>query len=154
MKISRSLRLLLLGLATMTASFAQNDQTTPATITALLQDFLAHNSDPAQHDHFWADDLVYTSSAGVVKTKREIMQSFAVDRAAHAQPMTPVETYSAEDIIVRSYGTTAALTFRLVRNTADGKLVHYRNSGTLLFRQGQWQAVTWQATLIPAVTKP
>jgi hypothetical protein len=37
-----------------------------------------------------------------------------------------------------------------VRHTADGKLVPYRNSGTLLFRQGQWQVVTWQATLVPA----
>jgi Domain of unknown function (DUF4440) len=149
MKSSRLLALLFLCLAAATA-FAQNDQTTPATITAMLQDFLAHNSDPAQHDRFWADDLVYTSSAGAVKTKAEIMQSFAADKAAHAQPRPPAETYSAEDIVVRPYGTTAALTFRLVRHTADGKLVPYRNSGTLLFRQGQWQVVTWQATLVPA----
>jgi len=129
--------------------------TTTAAITAMLQDFLAHNSDPAQHDRFWADDLVYTTSAGIVKTKAEIMQSFADDKAAHTQLKAPTETYSAEDIVVRPYGSTAALTFRLVRHTANGKLMYYRNSGTLLFRQDRWQVVTWQATLVPAAaSKP
>jgi hypothetical protein len=43
-------------------------QTAPdaAELTKLLNDFLAGASrnDPAAHERFWADDLIYTRSAG------------------------------------------------------------------------------------------
>ena len=65
----------------------------------------------------------------------------------------PAATYSAEDVLVRLYGETAALTFRLVAHNADGTKSTFRNSGTLLHRKGQWQVITWQATKEPAVTK-
>jgi hypothetical protein len=127
---------------------------TKAAITKLLNDFLTFNSDPAQHDRFWADDLVYTSSAGTVKTKPDIIKAFA--DAAKAAPTTPAalsSAYSAEDVLVRLYGDTAALTFRLVARSADGSVATFRNSGTLLHRNGKWQVVTWQATKEPAAAK-
>lgn len=130
---------------------------TRAEITALLTDFLspARNPTRAAHERFWADDLVYTSSAGKVTTKAEILASF--DEAPAADPKQPGEpepVYSAEDILVRPYGEMAALTFRLVARAADGSVQNYRNSGTFLRRDGKWQAITWQATRVPAAAAP
>ena len=123
------------------------------TITKALNDFLTFNSDPAQHDRWWAEDLVYTTSAELVKTKPMIMQAFA-DAAKPGVPKSePRAAYSAEDVLVRLYGETAALTFRLVARNADGTVATFRNSGTLLHRNGKWQVITWQATKEPAPAK-
>ncbi len=125
-----------------------------AAIAKMLNDFLTFNSDPAQHDRFWADDLVYTTNAGKVKTKPEIMQAFAdAAKPGAPKPAEPRPTYAAEDVLVRVYGDTAALTFRLVAHNPDGTTTHYRNSGALLFRHGRWQVVTWQATKEAAESK-
>jgi hypothetical protein len=122
-------------------------------ITALLNEFLTRNGEPAEHERFWADDLVYTGSSGKVRTKPEIMkevhESGAPAKTAGGKPSEPDTTYGAEDILVRPYGEIAALTFRLVAHTPDGKTQYYRNSGTFIHRDGRWQAVTWQATRIP-----
>jgi ketosteroid isomerase-like protein len=45
-------------------------------ITALLQDFLANSHKEAAHERFWAEDLVYSSSAGPRFGKAEIMEGF------------------------------------------------------------------------------
>lgn len=124
-----------------------------AGITALLTEFLTKNSDPAQHARFWAEDLVYTSSKAEVFGKAHIMQEVTLAKPDPSMPKEPEETYSAEDIVVRPYGTTAVLTFRLVARAPDGNTEYYRNSGTLLFRHGQWQVVTWQATKEPLAEK-
>lgn len=135
-------------------------ETTPAAvaqakadITQSLHDFLTFNSDLAQHDRFWAADLVYTASTGLVKTKSDIMKAFAEAAKPGAPSAVPRATYSAEDVLVRVYGDTAALTFRLVSVGADGVRATFRNSGTLLRRDGKWQVITWQATKEPAGAK-
>ncbi|SDR73575.1 nuclear transport factor 2 family protein [Opitutus sp. GAS368] len=123
-------------------------------IMELLTDFLTHNSDPARHEKFWADEIVYTSAMGVVRTKTDIMKN--VHEAA-AKPVAagakPGPVYSAEDINIRPYNGFAALTFRLVARNPDGTTDYYRNSGTLIFRDGRWQVITWQATKIPPAEK-
>ena len=126
---------------------------TKAAITKSLNDFLTFNADPAQHDRWWAEDLVYTTSAGLVKTKPMIMQAFADAAKPGAPKAEPRASYSAEDVLVRLYGEMAALTFRLVAHNADGTLATFRNSGTLLHRNGKWQVITWQATKEPAAAK-
>lgn len=126
----------------------------PIAIRELLTDFLTHNSDPARHEIFWGDDVVYTSALGVVRTKPEIMAT--VSRASTAvakQPATPAPTYTAEDISIRPYNGFAALTFRLVARSADGTVETYRNSATLIFREKRWQVITWQATKVPPPEK-
>lgn len=150
-----SVLFILLGFAVAPLLRAEDPAPAPeqakAAVAALLQEFLARVEEPAMHDRFWADDLVYTGSSGKVQTKADIMQSFAsVPRPDPAKPKEPSPTYGAEDVLVRAYGTTAALTFRLVAHNPDGQTATYRNSGTLLFRHGQWQVVTWQATKEPA----
>ncbi len=120
-------------------------------VAALLQEFLARVDEPAMHDRFWAADLIYTGSSGKVQTKADIMHSFAGLPGDAGKTKEPKPTYTADDIIVRPYGDTAALTFRLVAHNPDGKINHYRNSGTFIRRDGRWQVVSWQATKVPPV---
>jgi hypothetical protein len=120
-----------------------------AEITALLDDFLAHVDDAAMHERFWADDLVYVSAAGAVKTKKIILDSMRAGDTpgtrGHAQD-EPKSTFSAEEVKVRALARdVAVLNFRLVQQ--EGKEVnHFRNSGTFVRRNRRWQAVSWQAT--------
>ena len=118
-------------------------------LTKLLKEFLAGASrnDAATHDRFWAEDLIYTGSAGRRIGKADIMRDA---RSAPARkPGDPTTTYSAEDIRIQQYGNTAIVAFRLVATTEkDGKseVANYLNSGTFLKRKGKWQVVNWQAT--------
>lgn len=122
-------------------------------ITTLLRDFLANVDKVEMHDRFWAEDLIYTSGMGVVRTKADILKAMrdaelkkpAPDKAAEP---TRKETYGAEDITVRAYGDIAVLNFKLVQNAADGKTNYFRNSGTFAKRNGKWQVINWQATKI------
>ena len=125
-------------------------------IAAMLTTFLTPevNNSAAGHERFWADDLVYTSSAGKVMSKADIMKSFAdKPEGEPGKPAEPGPVFTAEDILVRPYGDAAALTFRLVEHDPDGKISYFRNSGTFLWRHGKWQAVTWQATRVAAEAK-
>src|ERR1043165_2667988 len=123
-----------------------------AELTKLLNDFLAGASrnDPAAHERFWADDLIYTRSAGRRTTKAEIMHDL---RSAPApKPDDPKTIYTAEDIRIQQYGNTAIVAFRLVATTeVNGakQVQNLLNSGTFLKRNGKWQVVNWQSTRMP-----
>ena len=117
--VSALAMLSVVGLACAQEAKSATPEQTKATITKALNDFLTFNSDPAQHDRWWADDLVYTTSGGLVKTKPMIMQSFADAAKPGAPKAEPQAHYSAEDVLVRLYGETAALTFRLVARNAE-----------------------------------
>lgn len=139
--------LLLASILPLTAADpAPEPERTRAAVADLLAEFLAKVDDPAMHARFWADDLVYTSGKGEVRRKADILAGMA----AAARETAPRVTYSAEDVLVRPYGTTAALTFRLVARQPDGTTLRFRNSGTFLWRDGRWEVVTWQATPIAA----
>ena len=130
-------------------------QTAPdaADLTKLLNDFLAGASrnDAAMHDRFWADDLIYTASAGNRKGKADIMREVRAEGPSKSGDESPV--YTAEDIRIQQYGDTAIVAFRLVSTSSekDGtkKVANYLNSGTFLKRNGKWQVVNWQATVMP-----
>lgn len=126
-------------------------QTAPdaAELTKLLNEFLAGASrnDVAMHDRFWADDVIYTGSAGRRRGKADIMKD--VRSAPAPKPGDAKTTYTAEDVRIQQYGNTAIVAFRLVGTTEkDGKaeVAKYLNSGTFLKRNGKWQVVNWQAT--------
>jgi hypothetical protein len=109
------------------------------------------------HDRFWAEDLIYTRSAGIRIGKADVLRDA---RSAPApKPGDPTTTYSAEDIRIQQYGDTAIVAFRLVANTVKGNstfTARFLNSGTFLKRNGRWQVVNWQATrmaLNPEETK-
>jgi uncharacterized protein DUF4440 len=122
-----------------------------AELTKLLNDFLtaashtpASAADKAMFDRFFADDVIYTRSAGVVIHKSDIMKSFDEPPPKDARQ----GTYSAEDITINQFGNTAIVAFRLVNKQGD-ETTSYRNTGTFLRRHGKWQVVAWQATKIP-----
>jgi hypothetical protein len=129
-------------------------------LTKLLHEFLAGASrdDAAMHDRFWAEDLIYTGSSGRRIGKADIMRS----AAEASQPKEQKEgadkkeeesaVYTAEDIRIQQYGTTAIVAFRLVGTTKKGEateVANYFNTGTFLKRDGKWQVVAWQATKLP-----
>lgn len=120
-------------------------------LTAMLRQFLvdASQGNLAGFESFFADDVIYTRSAGVVTNKAEILKNISGMRPT---PETK-STYSAEDITVHDYGDSAIVAFRLVGRTehSDGKVEtgNYRNTGTFLRRNGRWQVVAWQSTKIP-----
>ena len=117
----------------------------PAPVEALLREFLSKVDSPEMHARFWADDLVYVSATGKVRTKREIVKSVTEEKAAAGA----AGTFDAEDVKVRQIGEVVVLNFRLVARAGDGKAAHYRNSGVFVERDGRWQAVSWQATKEP-----
>ena len=144
-------RLFSFVILTLAAALTAQAQTAPdaGELTKLLNDFLAGASrnDVAMHDRFWADDVIYTGSAGRRRGKADIMKD--VRSAPAPKPGDAKTTYTAEDVRIQQYGNTAIVAFRLVGTTEkDGKteVAKYLNSGTFLKRKGKWQVVNWQAT--------
>ena len=141
--------LLLLSVATGARAETAPDATE---LTKLLKDFLAGagRNDAGIHERFWADDLIYTASAGRRIGKADILRE--VREEGPPKPGDESAVYSAEEIRIQQYGDTAIVAFRLVGTTdKDGKkeTKNYLNTGTFLKRNGKWQAVSWQATMVP-----
>jgi hypothetical protein len=139
-------------LLVMTCSAFAQTASDAAELTKLLNDFLAGASrnDPAVHERFWADDLIYTRSAGRRVNKAEVMHD--VRSAPAPKPSDPKTIYTAEDIQIQQYGNTAVVAFRLVATTETGagkQVANLLNSGTFVKRDGKWQAVNWQSTRMP-----
>lgn len=147
-KIVASLSLILLVTC---GAFAQNAPDA-AELTKLLNEFLAgaSRSDVAIHERFWADDLIYTRSAGRRVNKSEVMHDVRSTRAP--KPTDSKTVYTAEDIKIQQYGDTAVVAFRLVATTHIGEamqVANLLNSGTFVKRNGKWQVVNWQSTRMP-----
>lgn len=129
-------------------------QTAPdaAELTRLLNEFLAgasHN-DAAVHDRFWAEDVIYTGSAGRRRGKTDIMHD--VRSAPAPKPGNPATAFTAADVRIQQYGNTAIVAFRLVATTvknSNAEVMSYLNSGTFVKRNGKWQVVNWQSTKMP-----
>ncbi len=151
MRSAVPMAIVLLTLA-LTAT-AQGTKASPTAhqLTTLLNEFLdaAGRGDRAVFDRFFADDVIYTRSAGVTVDKAEIMKN--VDRREDSGAKN---TYSADDVTIHDYGTTAVVNFRLNARMEKEKggrteTTYYRNTATFLKRTGQWQVVAWQATKVP-----
>jgi len=123
-------------------------------LAAMLEDFLAMSDAQASHASFWADDLIYTSSAGLRFGKPEIMAGFEDSDTDDetAENESPI-VYSGEDVDIRVFGDAAVVAFRLVGTPTDkaafGDVLYYFNTGTFLKRDGTWKVIAWQATKIP-----
>jgi ketosteroid isomerase-like protein len=130
-------------------TIAAKDAALTEELTRRVRDFLANvpKGDRKTFDDFFADDVIYTRSAGVTVDKAEILKNIGV-RAA----IEPEATFEADDFTVHPYGDTAVVNFRLVmHNVLKGKAetAYFRNTGTFLKRNGRWQVVAWQATRVP-----
>ena len=121
-------------------------------ILGLLHDFLARSGDKAAHERFWADDLVYTSSAGTRTDKASILASF--DAADGSESSDPGPTYSAEEVELMEFGDTAVVAFKLVATPPEElPRIYYLNTGTFVKRDGEWRVVAWQATKVPPASE-
>lgn len=121
-------------------------------LTKIVRNFLAGVTKPEVHDAFWAEDLIYTGASGRRVGKADIMKDVRAGAASAPKPGDATSTYTAEDVKVQQYGTTAVVAFRLVSTVkADGHtyVSNYRNSGTFVKREGKWRVVNWQATKLP-----
>lgn len=117
-------------------------------LTRLLHEFLnaATTNDRAVFDRFFAEDVIYTRSAGVTINKADIMKSFNEPRGAERAS----RVYDADDITVHQYGNFAVVNFRLIaKPNAGGAPQYYRNTGTFVKHDSMWQAVAWQSTKVP-----
>ena len=136
-----------------------NNETTTSTsyesakaeLEQLLDDFLqgASVNNAEIHDRFWAEDLIYTSSAGERITKQDIMTGFEPDSSAAG---SDGPEYGYEDLQIMVFDDAAVVAFRLVGTVGSGDeadVMNYYNTGTFVNRNSQWQAVAWQATRIP-----
>jgi len=135
------------GPAMVTMSAAES--ATSQQLTQMVRDFLAAvpRGDRQVFDNFFADDVIYTRSAGLTVNKAEILRNIDV-RAVNE----PKATYEADDFTIHPYGEMAVVNFRLIQhNELDGKQEtnYFRNTGTFLKRNGKWQVVAWQATRVP-----
>lgn len=119
-------------------------------LTELLDEFLegASYNDPDVHDRFWADDLIYTGSAGNRTTKPEIMSGMTEPANYEIEPQVK---YHGEEVQIKLYGSTAVVAFKLVAvdQNSMGDRSEFYNTGTFVKRNGKWKAVAWQATKIP-----
>lgn len=134
---------LLLASLLLTPALAIADD--KAGLTALLAEFLdgATRNDAAIHNKYWADELIYTSSGGTRFGKAGLMQGVTSRGMLKADEIDTV--YSSEDVRIMQFGDAAVVAFVLVaRAGVDTK--RYLNSGTFVRKNGQWQAVNWQAT--------
>lgn len=121
-------------------------------LTEMLHWFMdgASRNDREVHDHFWADDLIYTSSAGLRFGKAQIMSGFNVSQ--QLQEAAPAITYTAHEIQINVYEDAAVVAFRMkgeTLNTEGSSIAWYLNSGTFLKRNNEWRVVNWQATRVP-----
>jgi hypothetical protein len=145
-------KLPLIAIVILIAAGSAFTQTAPdaAELTKLLNEFLAGASrnDAAIHERFWADDLIYTRSAGRRVTKADVLRD--VRNAPPPKPGDPI--YTAEDIRIQQYGDTAVVAFRLVATSDSAgtkSVANLLNSGTFVKRNGKWQVVNWQSTRMP-----
>ena len=123
-------------------------------LRTLLQEFLAGSGTEEAHAKFWAEDLVYTSSAGLRFGKAEIMAGFEDSGSDdEADDDEPTMIYTGEEVDIRLYGDTAIVAFKLVGTPTDKSpdrdVLYYFNTGTFLKRDGVWKVIAWQATKIP-----
>ena len=147
-----------MALALSVGASAQNSADA-AKLMLMLDEFLigASQNNAAVHDRFWADDLIYTRSAGVRISKAELMKG--VRSAPARKPDDPKTVYKAEDVTIHQYGDTAVVAFRLVATVTKGtstEVSNYLNTGTFIRRNGEWRAVAWQSTVMakPPATQP
>ncbi len=122
-----------------------------AALSALLDEFLAGATanDHDVHERFWADDLIYTSAAGLRFGKSDILSGLG-----EAEPDADGPVYSADQFQARVGEETAVITFRLVATDTTGEATYFFNTGVFRRSEGQWQAFTWQATRAAVADDP
>lgn len=103
--------------------------------------WLASEDDPATLESILADDFVHVLPSGFV-TKAEQLRFMR----AHPAPASGEKHF--QDLHVRVYGTVGVATGVVVATTAGGKLRRTIFTDVFAYRDGRWQAVNAQETLL------
>jgi uncharacterized protein (TIGR02246 family) len=138
-------------IASLTARAAVTDASTDEQAVRHVEDEIAaalgHNDADALST-LWGPDYTFVNPAGIVLTGA---QRLAMLRSGELK----VETYSRDDESIRIYGTTAVVTYRSTVSAKRKDLdisSHRRVMTVLVKRDGRWQAVAQQSTIV--VEKP
>jgi len=108
---------------------------------ALAERLAELRAEKQAHERFWADDLVYTSSAGTRTDKASILAGF--DDADTEDSGEPGPVYSAEDVKLNWLGDTAVVAFKLVATPPNNlPKMFYFNTGTFVKRDGEFVVTT------------
>jgi len=148
-----ALTLLLMISCSESQTNSTSAETAKIELEQLLDNFLlgASENSAEVHERFWAEDLIYTSSAGERFGKNNIMAGFGSENEENSSD-EPAPQYGCEDLQINVYDDAAVVAFQLVGTleTADSvEVTRYYNTGTFMNRDNQWRAVAWQATRIP-----
>jgi len=148
-----ALTLLLMISCSESQTNSTSAETAKIELEQLLDNFLlgASENSAEVHERFWAEDLIYTSSAGERFGKNNIMAGFGTENEENSSD-EPAPQYGYEDLQINVYDDAAVVAFQLVGTleTADSvEVTRYYNTGTFMNRDNQWRAVAWQATRIP-----
>lgn len=147
-------------LCLLSTAASADDRTDLESLLTLFLDGAA--TDIGVHQRFWADDLIYTSSAGQRFGKAKIIDGMQQAKTAEQRGNQKQEKagprYWAEDTQIQLYGDTAVVAFQLVAEETPAKSTReqkdttqrFFNTGTFVKREGEWRAVAWQATRIPS----
>lgn len=139
----KKITFLLITSLLLIVSYSANAKSAKQDVTDTVNHFLATVNAKATHQAFWAEDLIYTSSSGERFGKSKI-----VDGMKDGSKQEGPSPYSADELTVHFHGDTAVVTFKLVFDEGKSRK-NYFNTGVLVKRENRWQAVTWQATVIP-----
>ena len=121
-------------------------------LTRLLKEFLdgASRNDVKVHERFWADDLIYTRSAGVRMGKAEILENARSGPTATAEDADHLHRRGHPYPAVRRHRRRRLPPRRHDRQRRQGRSSReYLNTGTFVKRNGEWRAAAWQATRMP-----
>ena len=136
----------ILLISSMWACETSNPTKDKAELKQLVTTFLDSVDSEKMHDRFWAEDLIYTSSAGKRFGKAQIMSGFSSSTDSSSSDKSSTKSpYSAENMQIQLWGDVAVVAFQLV-NTDGESVTNYLNSGTFVKRNGEWKVVNWQAT--------
>lgn len=118
-------------------------------IVSLRQELLkaAKSADTVTVDRIVADDYIETESSGEVGTKSDLLKVVKFIASLPRAALPPIVPLVLEDVKVRGYGDTAVLT----AGNADvrkGETVHFRFTEVYVKRNGKWQIVAAQSTIV------
>lgn len=131
-------------------SYSVDPAPAQAELLATVRDFLKNvpANQRSTFDRFFGDEVIYTRATGQVVTKKDIL----ADTGNPAVPRANA-TFEAQEFNVHQYRDLAIVNFKLVMQATDNdKPVTrtFRNTAAFMKRNGQWQAIAWQATPIAA----
>jgi ketosteroid isomerase-like protein len=146
--MKRVIALTLLGVLVAVPAHAQTQKATEQAVlkaSQLLDEASLIKKDRATMERYYAEDYMYVHSNGTVLNKtQEIAESMSPDQAWTA--------HKSDDLKVRVYGTVAIVTGL---STLTGSSKSYvpgprRYTEVWVKRNGRWQMVGGQSTLVPA----